>query len=662
VIRYLIYILIKKITTSLIVLLLFASNNNLIPAESNLERCRIPFMVDSDTIFRSDLNHYDVASYIIDIAVSDTSIFISGNTAIVLKVVENDIDSLVFELNDSILVDSVSISGEKANFMHKQDFLFVASPNSVLLKKDSIYFVKIWYGGKPYASDGSLGIFNRVDAYKDMNFTWTLTEPFYASDWFPCKQELSDKADSAEIRITVPAGYKAGSNGLLIKVDTLESGNLKYVWKTHENISYYLVSFAVAEYLDYSIYAHPENFDDSVLIQNFLYSDSAYFQSKKYDIDQTANLIEYFSSIFGIYPYAQEKYGHCVVPINGGMENLTMTSLSSFDFGLVAHELAHQWFGNYVTCSDWQDLWINEGFASYGEYVSYQGLISQVQADEWLLDKQNFVMSQVDGSVYVPEASENEVSRLFSKRLTYDKGAIILHMLRYEIGDDSLFFTVMKNFLNEFGNGVASGEDFFGVVNATTHRDFTWFKNQWYYGEGYPIFDIQWNIKNSTLYIVSTQTTSCPVTPFYRVTMNFRINGDADSTWYYMVQEHQIDTFKIDLTNTRFISLDFDPEGDILKKITDNSNLGGELLPEDFFSIWPNPVSSSMKIRINHTVTDSFRVYITTIEGKQYFLKTIYAGQTVDIDMSDYDSGIYIISVTNGSNYYAAKLIVQKPF
>ncbi len=102
-----------------------------------------------------------------------------------------------------------------------------------------------------------------------------------------------------------------------------------------------------------------------------------YFKQNKAAIDKTGDLILLYSDLFGDYPFANEKYGHCVAPFGGGMEHQTMTTLVNFSFLLVAHELAHQWFGDFVTCSTWQDIWINEGFASYAEYLANQYLKSQ---------------------------------------------------------------------------------------------------------------------------------------------------------------------------------------------------------------------------------------------------------------------------------------------
>jgi aminopeptidase N len=229
--------------------------------------------------------------------------------------------------------------------------------------------------------------------------------------------------------------------------------------------------------MDYSFYIQKKNENDSILVQNFIYNNTTYFEQNKAAIDKTSDLILLFADLFGNYPFENEKYGHCIAPLGGGMEHQTMTTLANFSFLLVAHELAHQWFGDYITCSSWQDIWINEGFASYCEYISNQYLKSQEIADLWITNVQENVKSNPDGSVYIPENMIHDEDRIFDYRLTYNKGAAIIHMIRQEVGNDSLFET-LASFIRKFKNGNASGLDFRDHLHVITGKDFTEFFNQ----------------------------------------------------------------------------------------------------------------------------------------------------------------------------------------
>ena len=158
-------------------------------------------------------------------------------------------------------------------------------------------------------------------------------------------------------------------------------------------------------------------------------------------------MITSFSRLLMDYPFSEEKYGHAMAPMGGGMEHQTMTTLQDFGFFLVAHELAHQWFGDHITCGNWQDIWINEGFASYMEYVAAQELLGQEAADGWMTNAMSVAKSRTRGSVFVPEEGVEDEYRLFDYALSYKKGAILLHMIRYELDDDDLFFGALRQYL-----------------------------------------------------------------------------------------------------------------------------------------------------------------------------------------------------------------------
>ena len=254
----------------------------------------------------------------------------------------------------------------------------------------------------------------------------------------------------------MPSKCKAGSNGVLVEV--LDLGNVfkKFSWEHRYPIDYYLISVSVAEYIEYTVYANPIGTTNPIPIQNFIYNNPATLPKFKKDIDETVEFIEYFSDIFGLYPFHQEKYGHCMAPLSGGMEHQTMTTQGFFYNTLTAHELAHQWWGNHVTCKSWSDIWVNEGFASYAEYLMLEELYPGDELVD-MLDRHNTIMSQLGGSIWVEDSLDGD--RIFSSRLTYDKGAAFVHTLRYLINNDELFFTSLKNFQSSFTFSTALGVD-----------------------------------------------------------------------------------------------------------------------------------------------------------------------------------------------------------
>jgi aminopeptidase N len=472
---------------------------------------------------------YDVHFYFINLEVSNQNTFIKGFVTIHAFRVAENIDTFVVELSQKISVDSIFLKGRKQGFfLHENNLLKIVLQEEA--KTFAEYNLQIYYHGTAGTEGFYSGISSQTASTWNQKVTYTLSEPFQAMDWFPVKQNLNDKADSVWVFITVDSSLMAGSNGLLKDIKNLEDGKKRFEWKSNYPIAYYLISFSVGDYMDYSFYA-PVSPNDSVLVQNFLYDSPGILDKVKSIVDQTGPLLTLFSEKFGMYPFSKEKYGHCMAPLGGGMEHQTMTSISGFDFGIVAHELAHQWFGDYLTCGTWQDIWINEGFASYAEYIAIEGLKTHQEAVKWLAHAHNLSINFPSGSVYLtPEESQN-IQRIFNFSLTYKKGGSIIHMLRYEINNDSLFFAILRDYIASYANSTATGEEFKQIVEYQTGQDFDWFFNQWYFGKGYPVFVTNWRQVGDSLIITSSQTSSSGEDNFFRTHMDFRVryqNGETE--------------------------------------------------------------------------------------------------------------------------------------
>jgi len=378
----------------------------------------------------SKMNNYNIYYYKLDVDVENNSTYISGNVSIFAKSV-NTFSDFVFELHDSLQIDSVIINNLKKSFIRSNGIVTVSS-NISYPANSNVQAIIYYKGNTP--QDNSAAIGNGFSNSSTDHVTWSLSESFVASEWFPCKQVLNDKADSSDVWITTDSLNKAGSNGILKNITDFPNGKKRYEWKSSFPIDYYLISVAVAKYFEYDLYAHPAGYTDSILIQSYLYDSSVIGA-----VDNTPSMIEMYSKYFGLYPFAKEKYGHCMAPISGGMEHQTMTTLgpsSAYTFDIITHELAHQWFGDLVTCGSWADIWLNEGFASYCEYISNEKLATG-NSITWMTNA--MAMAKYSwGWVYVHDTLNT--STLFDEYNSYKKGAVVLHMLRYEINNDSLFF------------------------------------------------------------------------------------------------------------------------------------------------------------------------------------------------------------------------------
>ncbi|MBK8564305.1 MAG: hypothetical protein IPN76_13450 [Saprospiraceae bacterium] len=227
----------------------------------------------------------------------------------------------------------------------------------------------------------------------------------------------------------------------------------------------------------------------------------------------TANLVQvlqFYDSLFVTYPFHEEKYGHAQFGWGGGMEHQTMSYVSSFGWGLLTHELAHQWFGDMVTCGSWEDIWLNEGFATYLEGISRERFPSQVQTQwyDWKAGKISSIVSQPGGSVLVDDTTS--VNRIFSSRLSYNKGSYLLHMLRWKLGGDA-FFGGLRNYLNDRQYDYARTTSLQSHLEATSGQDLDEYFEDWFRGQGFPSYKVVWEQSSQgDVYIQLNQTTSMP--------------------------------------------------------------------------------------------------------------------------------------------------------
>ncbi len=620
----------------------------------------------AEPMYNSLMNAYDVKFYKLNLEADNTSIHLKGDVTIIATVVSTQLDTFVVELNPDYTIDSILINGSKVTYVtHSDDIkIHLATP----IAAGNIVEAQVFYHGS--LSAASQGFFSGISYDAGRDITYTLSEPLYAKDWFPCKQVLTDKADSVYVFITTNSGLKAGSNGLLTNTVNLGGGKVRYEWKSKYPIAYYLISMTIGDYVEYNLYAHPEGMEDSILIQNYVY-DQSVINNYKDDIDMTADLIEAYSALYGPYPFSDEKYGHCQAPIGGGMEHQTMTTLSDFSYDLVAHELSHMWFGDNVTCGTWQDIWINEGFATYSPFLATEYLTGEFPVEEMRDYHEDQFYAESFGSIYIPEEEfdidyddaslVNDLSwRIFNWYLSYEKGAVIIHMIRYELNDDELFFNVLKTYQEQYRDSTAIGLDFKELLEDMSGKDFSYFFDQWYFGEGYPRYQISWFQANDTLYIQSRQGKSTVQTPFFRMNMDYQLTFTDGDTIMRLEQTQQTEIFRIPCSDL-VISLDVDPYHWVLAEIlsvTHEYFLGIGCDPiENNICLYPNPVTNKLTIR---TIQHSNPYYITLydLSGQLAGSFTI-DNKDVEIDLSYLKTGIYIATIITGSEQMQYKLIKQ---
>lgn len=353
-----------------------------------------------------------------------------------------------------------------------------------------------------------------------------------------------------------------------------------------------------------------------------------------------------------------------MAPLGGGMEHQTMSTVGFFDYYVNAHELGHQWWGDQVTCKTWGDIWINEGFASYTEHLVAQYLDLPNFATNLDAAHQN-IMSQPGGSVFFTNSDTLNTARIFSSRLTYDKGGAIIHSLRFVTNNDTLWFKTLRGFQNTYKNSTASAVDFKNYYQTQTGINLNQFFNQWYYGEGYPTFTVKYNFLRDTCFMKSSETVSMPgATPLFITPVEYKISrlSKAD-TIVRLNQNTSVDSYKFPLTGT-ITQIVCDPNNWIINKAVGPSrdytlgvlptptappNTTGieEAAPNyDAIGIGPNPTNGLVFVNNPDGAKGSVQVFDLSgrlIAEKPLELETYF-------DLSWEGAGIFLLKISDTEN------------
>lgn len=559
-------------------------------------------------------------------------------------------DTVFFDFSSDLQINSIKSEGvELEHFFSDNLSLAIVFPEVLPqgLKKIEIQYEGVPVNHSIYAFNQS---FHGVEPV-----IYTLSEPYGARDWWPCKQTLNDKLDSVFIEITVPGGIKAGTNGKLEYTHSNDDGTVTFGWKHRFPIPAYLISIAATNFATISQEVIVDG--NPIEILNYVYPESLELAQSQLQV--TPDLISLYSEYFGIYPYWKEKYGHCQAALPGGMEHTTMSSMTGFYYSLVAHELAHQWFGDKVTCGSWEDIWLNEGFATFLTGLSFQYLQENVFMD-WKSGLQQSVKSQPDGSVLVNDTTSRD--RIFDGRLAYNKGAYLLIMLRGIMGDE-LFFQACREYINDpdLAFGYVRTADFKAHLEAVSGKDFTEFFDNWYYGEGFPTYDLSWSITAGGVVITVSQTTSDPSVNFYNMPIPIELIGDTEDTIVKLDNTFSGQRFFVPSGfNVREIR--FDPKMDILanSSVKFDSNTDFDL---NDIVVSPNPANTVINVSVLNPAFAAKSAEIMDAQGKIVQTLTPLGGfhDSMLFNISALESGVYILRLSNGNSFRTTNFVVAKP-
>ncbi|MCU7615971.1 M1 family aminopeptidase [Chryseobacterium sp. PBS4-4] len=577
--------------------------------------------------------NYDLQYQRMDVSINPSVAQISGSVTSHFKPTQA-MSSIYFDLTNQLTVSQVTFHGQPLVFQQlatkevKIDFTS-ALPANVL---DSL---TIQYNGAPPTNNNAFF----TNTQSGTAVLSTLNEPYGAQDWFPTKQSLNDKIDRFDIKVTTPSQYSVASNGRLMSETTLGSGQKLTFWRTQYPTAAYLVALSITNFvkLNDTMGSPPFPF------VNYLYPATAANSTSMANIEWTKTVMGTFETFFGPYPFRNEKYGHMEFTAGGGMEHQTMSSMGAWSKQLVAHELAHQWFGDKVTCGLWNDIWLNEGFATFGEHVANEKLLlTNAQFLSYLLDQKNAITSQPGGSVYVADANLGSIGTIFDGRLTYAKGGYVVRMIKWILGE-TVFYQALKDYhaRPNLAYNYVKTSDLNASLLQSTGKDFTGFFADWIYGQGYPTYDIRWKQTGSTVTFKAAQTQSHASVSFFDMPLPIKVNGTGGQTAYFALNNTFNNQYFTETVTFPVASVEFNYEYQILEKnstVALDNTLSISEIKFDQFAIYPNPAKDELFVSGLKKVTD---YSIFTADGR-----LVKKGNTdKKIDISSLSKGVYVITI-----------------
>jgi len=578
-----------------------------------------------------ETRNYDLKYHRLVWEIDPDTNYIKGQITSYFTPTISNFNEIYFDLTTALTVDSVKYHQSLVSFNQlANNSLKIDLP--AIIAQNSLDSITVFYQGTPQNS--GFGSFVKSN-HAGQSIIWTLSEPFGALEWWPCKQTLDDKIDSIDVIVTTPKINKVASQGLL--VNETDNGTYKtYYWKHRYPITTYLISLAITNYTEFTINA--DLTQGTLPILNYVYPEDSLTTYPKVNLIKP--IFELYDSLFTPYPFMNEKYGHAQFGWGGGMEHQTMSSMGSFSEHLMSHELAHQWFGDKVTCGSWSDIWLNEGFATYCTGLFYKH-VATAWWRSWREDMINSITSLPDGSVYNPDTVS--VNRIFNSRLSYKKGAFLLHMLTWKLGEED-FNQAIKNYLEDsnLAYNYATTSSLISHLEQVSNIDLTEFFNDWFYGEGYPSYQITWNQNGSNVNFNIDQSQSHSSVSFYEMPIPIYVSGQGMDTTLVFEHTFSGQYFSASIPFTAD-SIAFDPELWILSK--NNTIVVGvdELIKEDFVDIFPNPTKKIINIQAKNAIKN---IVILDVLGQRLAPNQIIQNANKrQLNISNFRNGFYILEI-----------------
>jgi len=595
----------------------------------------------------ANMDLYDVTFYDLQMDLNPTTQILSGTTTVLAEVTGTSLATLDLNLMNIMTVSAVRAAGSAANFSHTGNVLTITLDRTY--QPGEMVTVSVDYSGNP-EGDGF-----GWNSYGGDPLIWTLSEPYGARHWWPCKDLNTDKADSVDLRVTVPDDLIVASNGLLASETVPSPGKKTFHWKERYPIPTYLVSLAIHPFATFSNTYTGLDGVTTMPVDYYVIPDYLWQAQSGYPV--TVDMLEVFAAGFGEYPFINEKYGHAHFPWGGGMEHQTMTSLSysAYSEHIISHELGHQWFGDMITCADFHHIWLNEGFATWTE--AYWKEMMPGGGSAAYRAEMNDAAYFGAGTIYVE--NPNNFWEIFEYNLTYQKASWVPHMLRGVLGDED-FFAGLQAYRESLGFASATTEQFRDVFEEVSGRDLDNFFQQWVYGAGHPQYQVNYTTENNggstALQVRIEQIQSEPV---FDMKLQLKVDQALGNQIYSVENNQRVQYYSFTVPGS-VAGLELDPNDWVLCQI----NYGGpsnvpslvkdepRLLPNV-----PNPFNPSTSINYELPADSHVRLSVYDLSGRLVRVLTdtpMTAGRHSvrwdgrDVQGQSSASGIYFVRMNAG--------------
>lgn len=598
----------------------------------------------------------DVKWYHLDYQVDPEVPELSGTCRVLIQALGSDLNDVILNARDNLTIDSLSVSG--ADFVRDGDDVRI-SLGQTLQVGDTLTLEFSLHLCGSHEDYGGVYFQNYSDSHP-LPVAWSLTEPWGSAAWFVCKDDPADKADSVRVDLRVPEGYRAVSNGDLSGIETLADGWQRFSWRERYPIATYLVFLAIADYVSWDEVCRV----DGELMPLHYHVYPGLYEQAQQDFQDLPRMVEYFSELFGPYPFAEHGYGMVTIKGWTAMEHQTCTSYGqNFIWGnnhydsVIAHELGHQWFGDLVTCATWPDLWLNESFATWSDAL-WAGRNSHEDYLFRLREMRQEIDDQRDFIRCLPTYPSPE-DTLFSPH-TYQRGAWILHMISELAGREN-FLEGVNRYLDQMAWGAANTDTFLDIVFADLPGGLREIFYSWLTAAGLPEYEFGWDVRDDGKGWLAVRPYSLPCRGSYLTPLTVRVYESGMAHDLFLLLDEDVrrlewqfpvptDSIRLDPQEILAADFIFNPDAESWENTTDEP---AQLL------VFPNPAGEHVEIRVSDW--DELHVFDILGHRKYARIRRWEAGGTIlTVDVSTWAAGVYLVDLETGGQHQYQRLLVLR--